>query len=80
MDKSVLSCHPRVVNGRTQFDKVNTSAPWKPNLVTNTRVVSGRLRKNTKRLNARIRAWDATQTSVPTGKRAAYKKPGSYHK
>ncbi len=60
-----LSIHPRVKNGRQQFDKVNTSKPYKSG--------GGKLAKRMANLSRRRNAHSATIRTNPLG----YKTPGS---
>lgn len=60
-----LSIHPRVKNGRTQFDKVCTAKPYKSQ--------KGKLGKRMRELNRRRNAHSMTIKSNPMG----YKTPGS---
>jgi len=65
-----VSIHPRVVKGRTVYDKVNTAKPYK-------RVGKGKLGKAQAALTRRRTAHAATLASLPLGERMAFRTPGS---
>ena len=62
---SRVSIHPRVVNGRTIYTKINTCKPHKG---------GGKLAKKMKNLNRRRLDHSST---IRTGNTTAYKIPGS---